>query len=126
MLANWAHRRGQPWEERIGDWLRETGCDAWVVQREQIDVTRYVEMWLDDAGLRGADDYVDRYDSVAHAGSTSRGSRASGFGWLNLRRAGRDDPVLRLEEWPYDVEQPIGPHVADWARQVDAAATYDR
>ncbi len=34
--------------------------------------------------------------------------------------------MLRLEEWPYDVEQPIGPHVAGWGRQVDAATAYDR
>ncbi len=114
---------GRPWEERVGDWLRGTGCDAWVVQREQIDVTRYAEMWLDDAGLRGADDYVDRYDRWL-SWFDEQGIESVGFGWLNLRRAGRDDPVLRLEEWPYDVEQPIGPHVADWARQVDAAATY--
>ena len=105
--------------------MRQTGCDAWVVQRERIDVTRYAEMWLDDAGLRGADDYVDRYDRwLSWFGE--EGIESVGFGWLNLRRAGRDDPVLRLEEWPYDVEQPIGPHVADWARQVDAAARYSR
>ena len=122
VLANWAHLAGRPWEERIGDWLRGTGCDAWVVQREQIDVARYAEMWLDDAGLRGADDYVDRYDRWL-SWFDEQGIESVGFGWLNLRRAGRDDPVLRLEEWPYDVEQPIGPHVADWARQVDAAAT---
>jgi hypothetical protein len=123
VLANWAHLTGRPWEERIGDWLRGTGCDAWVVQREQIDVARYAEMWLDDAGLRGADDYVDRYDRWL-SWFDEQGIESVGFGWLNLRRAGRDDPVLRLEEWTYDVEQPIGPHVADWARQVDAAAMY--
>ena len=36
-----------------------------------------------------------------------------GFGWINLRRvaAGEVQPTLRLEEWPFDVEQPIGPEV---------------
>jgi hypothetical protein len=34
--------------------------------------------------------------------------------------------VFRLEEWPYDVEQPLGGHVAAWGRQVDTAAAYDR
>ena len=33
-----------------------------------------------------------------------------GFGWINLRRT-ESAPTLRLEHWPYDVEQPIGPEV---------------
>jgi hypothetical protein len=27
--------------------------------------------------------------------------------------------VLRFEEWPYEVEQPLGPEIADWGRRVD-------
>jgi hypothetical protein len=125
ILANWAHVGEQPWEERVGDWLRQTGCDVWVVQREQIDVTRYAEMWLDDAGLRGSTDYLARYDRWL-CWFDEQGIESIGFGWINLRKAGHTEPVLRLEEWPYDVEQPIGPHVAGWGWQVDAATAYDR
>ena len=123
VLANWAHRDGEPWTERLSGWLRGTGCDAWVVQRELLDVNRYVEMWLDDAGLRGAEDYVPRYDAWLSWLAEQR-IEAIGFGWLTLRKAGRPEPVLRLEEWPYDVEQPIGPHVTAWGRQVDALTAY--
>jgi hypothetical protein len=125
VLANWVHRVDEPWDERLSGWLRDTGCDAWVVQREQLDVARYAEMWLDDAGLRGTDEYVARYDRWL-AWFEEQGIEAIGFGWLNLRRADRAEPVLRLEGWPYDVEQPIGRHVAAWGRQVDTAAAYDR
>jgi hypothetical protein len=125
VLANWAHHADQPWEERLSGWIAETGCDAWVVQRERLDVTQYVEMWLNDAGLHGSAEYLKRYDAWL-TWFEDQGIEAVGFGWLSLRRAGRSDPVLRLEEWPYDVEQPIGPHVAAWGRQVDAAAGYDR
>ena len=37
------------------------------------------------------------------------GVEGVGFGWINLRRG---DTGLRLEEWPWEVEQPLGPEVA--------------
>ena len=32
LLANWLHRDGEPWTERVGGWLPPC-CDAWVIQR---------------------------------------------------------------------------------------------
>ncbi|KAA1425141.1 class I SAM-dependent methyltransferase [Mumia zhuanghuii] len=119
VLANWVHVEGQPWTERITEWLTGTGCDAWVLQREVADLPTYVEMWLADAGLQGAPDYVQRYDTWL-GWFEEQGIEAIGFGWLSLRNAGRDVPVLRLEEWPYEIEQPIGPHVAAWGARTDA------
>jgi hypothetical protein len=80
-------------------------------------------MWLNDAGLRGDPDYVSRYDAWLSWFEEQR-IEAIGFGWLNLHKAGRAKPVMTLEEWPYDVEQAIGPHVAAWGRQVDAREAY--
>ena len=37
---------------------------------------------------------------------------AVGLGWLVLHRAGRDEPVIRVEDWPHPLEQPIGPALA--------------
>jgi hypothetical protein len=36
------------------------------------------------------------------------GIEAIGLGWLSLRRTDRQRPVVRVEHWPYDLEQPIG------------------
>lgn len=117
VLANWVHRRGEPWEERVAGWLEGSGCDAWVVQREVADPAEYVELWLKDAGLHGAPDYVERYDTWL-SWFDDEGIEGVGFGWLDLRRVDRD-PVLRLEHWPYDVEQPLGPEIADHGRRTD-------
>jgi SAM-dependent methyltransferase len=123
VLANWVHHEDEPWTQRVGGWLTDTGCDAWVVQRGLMDVAQYVAMWLNDAGLRGDPDYVSRYDAWLSWFEEQR-IEAIGFGWLNLHKAGRAKPVMTLEEWPYDVEQAIGPHVAAWGRQVDAREAY--
>ena len=116
ILGNWAHVAGQPWQERLGEWVAGTGLDAHIVQREVLDVPAYVELWLADAGLAGSPDYRQRYvewlDYFA-----GLGIEAVGMGWLLLTRAGREDPWLRIEDWPYTVEQPIAPAFAaesDW------------
>ncbi len=118
VLANWAHVEGQPWTERLAGWIHGSGCDAWVVQREVADPAEYIELWLKDAGLHGGPDYTRRYDAwlTWFAGQHIDGV---GFGWVHLRRTGRDHPELRLEEWPFAVEQPIGAEVAAWARRTD-------
>ena len=110
VLGNWMVMRDQPWEERLSAWI--TDCDAWVVQREVVDLPSYVELWLKDAGIHGSPGYHERYDTWL-SWFEEQGAEAVGFGWVNLRRArGGPRPSLRLEEWPYDIEQPIGPEVA--------------
>lgn len=116
VLANWAIVDGTPWDERLAGWV--DGCDALVVQREVLDPASYVELWLKDAGRHGGPDHAGRYDTWL-AWFEEQGIEAIGFGWINLRRTDAQ-PALRLEEWPYDVEQPIAPAVANWAGAVDA------
>src|SRR5699024_7420558 len=41
MLGNWEVRADGPWHERIGRWVRATGLDAWVIQRELLDPAQY-------------------------------------------------------------------------------------
>ncbi len=109
VLADWVITRDRPWDERLAGWL--TGdCDALVVQREVVDPATYVELWLKDAGLQGSADYLRRYDTWL-AWFEDQGIEAVGFGWINLRRGGSATELL---EWPYDIEQPIAPAVAQW------------
>ncbi len=116
VLANWAIARGRSWDERLAEWLEPAadvrGCDAWIVQREVLDLPSYVELWLKDAGQHGAPDYAQRYETWL-SWFDQMGIEAVGFGWITLRSrttAGPDDH--RLEEWPWEVEQPLGPEIA--------------
>jgi hypothetical protein len=124
VLANWVIEKDRPWDERLREWVAGSGCDVWVVQREVADPAAYVELWLKDAGLHGTQEYADRYDAWL-GWFEEQGVEGVGFGWLNLHRTDRDDPVLRFEEWPYDIEQPLGPEIADWGRRVDLERSLD-
>lgn len=118
VLGNWAHLEGQDWTERLAGWVAGTGCDAHIVQRETLDPYEYVELWLADAGLAGTDGYRARYAEWLDY-FAALGIEAVGMGWLVLHRAGRDEPQVRIEDWPYGVEQPIGPAFAAELTAVD-------
>jgi methylase of polypeptide subunit release factors len=107
LLANWTCIRNQDWQQRIADWTGDRA--AWVVQREQLDPAEYVELWLRDAGLHGRPEYTSRYDAWLRWLDEQR-VEAIGMGWINLRNL---PGGLDAEEWPYEIEQPIGPHVLD-------------
>lgn len=123
VLASWVHTE-DPWEERLRGWVEPTGLDAWVVQREVVDLPAYVEMWLADAGARHRPDYAARYDAWLDW-FDDQGVRAMAFGWISLHAAGRDVPVVRMEEWRHEVVPPVGRAVLDWADRVDALASTD-
>lgn len=119
VLANWAVVDGRPWDERLGSWLRDD-CDALVVQRETLDPAAYVELWLKDSGHHGGADYAQRYDTWLSWLEES-GIEGVGFGWINVRlggSAGSGGGRHDLLEWPYDVEQPVGPAISAWGDAV--------
>jgi methylase of polypeptide subunit release factors len=124
VLANWAHLGGGDWSERIRDWVANTGCDAHVVQRETLDPSEYVEMWLSDAGLAGSQEYRQRYQKWLDY-FAALNVEAVGMGWIVLQRNGRTEPDIRIENWPYPVEQPMGPIFDEGFKAVDLARSAD-
>ncbi|RLV48288.1 methyltransferase domain-containing protein [Nocardioides mangrovicus] len=119
VLGNWMVLRDRPWEERLGAWVVE--ADAWVVQRELVDLPTYVELWLKDAGLHGTAEYTRRYDTWL-SWFDDQGAEAVGFGWLNLRRTA-SPPRIRCEDWPYEVQLPLGEEVAAHFGRLDLLDT---
>ncbi|RVX45913.1 methyltransferase family protein [Nonomuraea polychroma] len=109
-LANWLHVEGEDWHDRVGGWLRETGCDAWVVQRDVQDPAEYVELWLRDAAEQGTARYVELYDQWL-AWFDERKVEGIGFGWITMRNSGTLDPVVRVEHLAHQVVLPVGDYV---------------
>ncbi|WP_407662609.1 DUF7059 domain-containing protein [Microlunatus elymi] len=116
VLGNWAQLTGRPWQERLQGWVEPTGCDAHILRREELDPYEYIEIWLADAGLVGSPDYRSRYEAWCDY-FDRLGIESVGMGWLTLTRAERERPAITIEDWPYPVEQPIGPA---WAERRDA------
>ncbi len=110
VVANWAIGDSRPWHERVGAWLAPD-CDALVVQREVLDPSAYVELWLKDAGRHGGNGYLAAYDGWLRWFDEQR-IEGVGFGWVNLRKGGT---VHQLLDHPYAVEQPVAPAIEDWA-----------
>ncbi|MEV4802656.1 class I SAM-dependent methyltransferase [Nonomuraea sp. NPDC049421] len=109
-LANWLHVEGEDWHDRVGGWLRETGCDAWVVQRDVQDPAEYVELWLRDAAEQGSAAYAEHYDRWL-AWFEERRVEGVGFGWITMRNSGTLDPVVRVEHLDHQVALPVGDYV---------------
>lgn len=118
LLTNWAILDG-PWEERLAAWIPDD-CDAWVIERERLDVFSYIEMWLTDAGLAGDPRWRAAYDEWL-AYFDRLGVTAVGMGWILITRAGRPEPHRRFETWPHAVAQPVGGVFARHAAAVDAS-----
>jgi methylase of polypeptide subunit release factors len=107
VLGNWAHLRAADWQERLAGWI-PAGCDAHVVQREVLDPCEYAEIWLADAGLVGTPGYRRRYSEWLDYFQALQ-IEAVGMGWIVLQRSEAHEPSIRIEHWPYAIEQPIAP-----------------
>jgi methylase of polypeptide subunit release factors len=113
ILANWVHADGTDWRERVAPWIRGTGCDAWVVQREFQDPAQYAELWLRDAGDHNTSDYIQNYQAYLDY-FAANDIDGVGFGWIILRNTGADYPTIRLEELSDQIDQPLGALVPEW------------
>ncbi len=46
LLASWAHVDGEDWRRRLESWFVDTGCDAYVLEREALDSAAHAASWL--------------------------------------------------------------------------------
>jgi hypothetical protein len=136
-LANWEHRRGEPWAGRLEAWLDASGLDGWVVQREVQDPAQYAEMWIRDAGEPGPRQREGLYRAWLED-FERRDVEAVGFGLVTLRAPGGSrtptgtgtgaQRLRRVEDVPTAVDRPLGEHLAaclaahDWLSARDDAA----
>jgi methylase of polypeptide subunit release factors len=106
VVGNWAHVKGMDWQTRVSEWVPH-GCEAFIVQREVLDVYEYIEVWLADAGLSGKPEYRQRYDQWL-AYFDDLGIEEIGMGWVTMVNSGVESTQVVCEHWPHPVAEPVG------------------
>lgn len=97
MLCEWAQVEGESWEARVGEWLEDTGCDAWVMKGLTQDPAEYAQHRIRETSRDMAGDakafsgYMDYY--------RQRGVESIHDGLIVMRRR-EGKNWARIEEVP--------------------------
>ena len=97
MLCEWAQIKGQPWEERVAEWLQDTGCDAWVMKGITQDPEEYAQHRIRETSEDTSQD-SDRYAEYMNY-YRRRGVEAIHDGLIVMRRRSGIN-FVRIEEVP--------------------------
>ena len=62
MLCNWAHLRGEDWQQRLENWWHGTGCDALVLRSETTSSEVYATTWIKHTELAQPHDFIHRLE----------------------------------------------------------------
>ena len=97
MLCEWAQIKGQPWEERVAEWLQDTGCDAWVMKGLTQDPEEYAQHRIRETSPDTAEDarHYEQYMTYYRR----RGVEAIHDGLIVMRRRSGVN-FVRIEEVP--------------------------
>ena len=126
LLGNWEIREGADWRERVGEWVRDSGLDAWVVQREVQDPAEYAEVWSRDGGHHGGTAEFGAMYAAWLDDFASRGVSAIGLGVIMLHRPATErDAFVDVEELRGPLRGGLGAAVADGLRARAWLAEHD-
>ena len=127
LLGNWEYGSNDGLA-RVEQWVRFTGLDAWVIERERQSVAQYAETWIRDGGTRPGPEFDALYDAWLND-FESRGVTEVGFGYITLRKPVAGAPTLRrFERLDGPLGASLGERVADllaahdWLRGMDDVA----
>lgn len=108
MICEWVQVRGEPWQDRLREWLEGTGCDAWIFRGYAREAGAYArERVPRTASVDTASEMLARW--VAYY--RQRGVEEIHGGILAMRRRGGSNWV-RIEDMPLDPNQPFGEAVS--------------
>jgi Methyltransferase small domain len=111
ILVSWAHAPGdrEEWAEPLREWVRGSGCDAWLLHYRTDDPLSHAAGWLGPLAAGPEEEHeaaLDRW--LEHLGREE--IEAIGYGAVVLRRRGGDANWVRLDEIPIDRLEPATDH----------------
>ncbi|MEU5870050.1 class I SAM-dependent methyltransferase [Glycomyces sp. NPDC047369] len=107
-LANWLHRKGEDWSERVAGWFPDEGALVWAVEREALDPLDYVRTWQRDSGESHDAEQAAAWLDWFEANEVE----AVGFGFIAVRRAHGPSRIV-CEEARHAVAAPWSDRIAD-------------
>jgi methylase of polypeptide subunit release factors len=120
MLLEWVEFKGQPWRERLAEWFKDLGCDAWALStytRTSVDYS-LIRVQEDRDELAGADAQAALVNTWQKYFASLGVERIYG-GMIVLRR--REGPNwVRMEELQSMPSRPFG----DFMRRIFQARDY--
>jgi len=103
MVCEWVQMSGQPWPDRVREWIEGSGCDAWVFRGYARDAATYARERIRQTGADAGGETLQRWLNYYR----ERGVEQIHGGIVAMRRrSGRN--WLRFEEMPLDPSQPFG------------------
>jgi len=106
-LCNWAHLKGQDWQERLSKWFDRTGCDAWVLRGETEDTSAYAKKWIKHFEPGDSADFGRIYGDWMNF-YTSEGIEAISMGFITMRRRSTGANWFRIDTQPETKSRDLG------------------
>ena len=111
ILVSWVHARGtgDEWSEPLRDWVRGTGCDAWLLHYRTDDPLAHAAGWLGPLAASSHEEHeaaLDRWLDYLR----EQEIEAVGYGAIVLRRRRDATNWVRLDEIPIERLEPATEH----------------
>jgi hypothetical protein len=124
LLCEWAEVEGQPWQERIGEWLQDNGCDGWVIKGHTQTPQEYSQHRIAETTPRDENDadlyssymsyYRERKVVALHDGIIAL-RRRSGHNWIQIEEMSElpNDPFGEYVHLAFSIRDFLQAHSSD-------------
>jgi len=124
LLCEWAEVEGQPWKERIGEWLQDNGCDAWLIKGHTQTPSEYAQHRIAETAPRSENDaelyssymayYRERKVVALHDGIIAL-RRRSGHNWIQIEEISEmpNDPFGEYVQLAFSIRDFLQTHASD-------------
>lgn len=111
-VCNWMHTADQPWQQRVGSWVKDSGCDTLVFQSRAVSPLDYASIWIEEteksatpeARWKMLNHWMEAYQQIGLTGVS--------FGLFTMRKNSARAPFLAFEDVPEHLVSPAGQHIA--------------
>ncbi|WP_053545091.1 DUF7782 domain-containing protein [Corynebacterium deserti] len=118
LLGAWVHSKDQSWQQRVAEWIPDTGYVAWIIERDAVNPAQYVGTWLKDESLDLRSSEAAERTTAWLRHFDNANVTGVGFGFIAIQRLGDDEADAKsdilAESMTQYFEDPLGPEVEEY------------